>query len=81
MPTSTGAAPKGASTAAKAPESPAAAASAELLKDVVEWLDEAKAEEIVTVDLKENPLSALHGHRLRPVRPHVGAIATSSAKS
>ena len=51
MPTSTGVAPKGASTAAKAPEGPAASAKAELLKDVIEWLDEAKAEEIVSIDL------------------------------
>jgi ribosome-associated protein len=51
MPTSTGAAPKGASTAAKSREGSAASASADLLKDVVEWLDEAKAEEIVTIDL------------------------------
>lgn len=51
MPTSTGAAPKGASTAAKSREGSAATASADLLKDIVEWLDEAKAEEIVTIDL------------------------------
>src|SRR5512136_1095488 len=51
MPTSTGAAQKGASPAAKASQSPVAAATAELLKDVVGWLDEAKAEEIITVDL------------------------------
>jgi ribosome-associated protein len=51
MPTTAGAAPKGASTAARTHEGHGAAASAALLKDVVHWLDEAKAEEIVTVDL------------------------------
>lgn len=51
MPISTGAASKGASTAARSPEGSAATASAGVLKDVIEWLDEAKAEEIVTIDL------------------------------
>jgi ribosome-associated protein len=51
MPTTAGAAPKGASKAARTQEGQGAAGSAALLKDVVHWLDEAKAEEIVTVDL------------------------------
>lgn len=51
MPTTAGAAPKGASKAARTHEGQGAAGSAALLKDVVHWLDEAKAEEIVTVDL------------------------------
>lgn len=81
MPTSTGAAPKGASTAARAPDSPAAAASAELLKGVVEWLDEAKAEEIVTVDLAGK--SSIGDYMViasgRSDR-HVGAIADQLRK-
>jgi ribosome-associated protein len=81
MPTSTGAAPKGASTAARDPESPAASASAELLKGVVEWLDEAKAEEIVTVDLAGK--SSIGDYMViasgRSDR-HVGAIADQLRK-
>lgn len=81
MPTSTGAAPKGASTAAKALEGQAAAATAELLKDVVDWLDEAKAEEVVTVDLAGK--SSIGDYMViasgRSDR-HVGAIADQLRK-
>lgn len=76
MPTSTGVASKGTSTAAAAGESQVASATAELLKDVVEWLDEAKAEEVVTVDLAGK--SSLGDYMViasgRSDR-HVGAIA------
>lgn len=79
MRTTTGAAKKGASSAAALPDSASAdhpAAIAELLKDVVEWLDEAKAEEIVSVDLAGK--SSLGDYMViasgRTDR-HVGAIA------
>lgn len=81
MPTSTGAAPKGASIAAKPLEGQAATATAELLKDVVEWLDEAKAEEIVTVNLAGK--SSIGDYMViasgRSDR-HVGAIAEQLRK-
>jgi ribosome-associated protein len=81
MRTTTGVAQKGASTAAKAPEGATAAHAAELLKDVVEWLDEAKAEEIVTVDLAGK--SSIGDYMViasgRSDR-HVGAIAEQLRK-
>ncbi len=51
MRSTTGSARKRTSPAAALPDSAPAVQTAELLKSVVEWLDEAKAEKIVTVDL------------------------------
>jgi ribosome-associated protein len=82
MPTSTGAAPKkGASNAAKSSETLVAPASAGLLKDVVGWLDEAKAEEIITIDLAGKSsigdfMVVASGRSDR----HVGAIAEQLRK-
>ncbi len=76
MRTTTGAAPKGASSAATVPEGIDAARSAELLKDVVHWLDEAKAEEIVTVDLKgKSSIGDFMVIASGRTDRHVGAIA------
>jgi ribosome-associated protein len=55
--------------------------SAELLKDIVHWLDEAKAEEIVTIDLKGKSsigdfMVVASGRSDR----HVGAIADQLQK-
>lgn len=81
MATPTGAARKGASLAAKAPHSPTAAATTELLNDVVAWLDEAKAENIVTVDLEgKSSIGDFMVIATGRTDRHVGAIADQLRK-